>query len=175
MSDTTTDTEQKAGETAPETKPPTKPTAKEESDGYGAAFKSMQAENSHLKGENSSLSKKLSEKDRRVTELEAMVNGYVRRDREGALVSKIKAERSDLSDIDIRGRLAIFAEENKLDRYAPEDKLDETVKTALELIGQTTPKPANSRQPAQGGGPNGAPQQPRQPNLSLDALFGIKH
>lgn len=176
MSDTNQNPEQKAaGETGekPETKQQPAPKREDSGDGYGAAFKSLTAEKARLEGELASMSKKLGDRDKELGDYKAKLDGYVRRDREGAIVTKIKAARPDLEDIDIRGRLAIFAEDGKLDRFAAEDKHEETVKAALELINQTTPPGQNKRQPAQGGGPNGAPQQPRQPN-ALKSLFGVK-
>lgn len=171
MSDTTQNETQAAGDSAPEKQLAPKAAPKDEGgDGYGGAFKSLTAEKARLEGELAATQRKLGERDKEIGEYKSKVDGYVRRDREVAIVTKIKAARPDLEDIDIRGRLAIFAEEGKVDRFAEDS--DAASKSALELINQITP-PSQKRPPAQGGGPNGAPQQPRQPN-ALRSLFGIK-
>lgn len=164
MSDTDQTPEQKAnGETAEkqtETKQPA-PKKDDGGDGYSAAFKSLQAEKSRLENDLAAMSKKLSERDKELGEHKSKLDGYIKREREGAIVAKVRAARPELEEIDIRGRLAIFAEDGKVDRYAPEDKLEEAVKAALELIPENTHSPSQQKRPApaQGGGPNGAPQQ----------------
>lgn len=163
MSDLNQNTEQ-GGNESPEKKPETKqPAPKAESGGgFEAAFKSLQAEKSRVESELATMSKKLAEREKALAEVTTERDGYVRRHREGVLVSKIKAARPGLEEIDIRGRLAIFAEDGKVDRHPEDSKLEEAVKAALELIPENnTQSPSQEKRPApaQGGGPNGAPQQ----------------
>lgn len=132
--------------------PATKP---KDPDGYAVAFRTMQADMSRLEGEVKSRDSKLAEQAKELTKLRAQVDGYIKREREGQVVSKIRDALPHASDLELRGVLAALHEEGAIDRHG--DKPDEVAAKALELI--KSKAPALTRPPAQGGGPNGAPPQ----------------
>lgn len=169
MSDTTqnpeTPTEQSATPKTSETKG--------EGSGYDAAFQSLKSENARLASQLAALEKKVADKDREIGEYKGKVDGFVRKEREGSLVAKVRAARPDLSERDIRGQLVLLAEEGKVDRFA--EDVEAASKAALDALKELSPPSENKRPPGTGtAGPGTAPQQPRKPSASLDALFGIK-
>lgn len=121
-------------------------------DGYAAAFKALQADNASLQAELKAREKKLTELASERDGFKAQVEQFGRSQREAKLVARLRDELPGTNDLMLRGMLATLHEGGEVDRFAPDDKLEETVKTAVEKI-----KPALMRPPAQGGGPGGGP------------------
>lgn len=144
-------------------------------DGYSAAFKAMQADVSRLQGEVQSRDRKIAEMQRELEkvgkergDLAGQIERFSKMQQEAKLVGRVREQVPGASDLAIRGMLAALHEEGALDRYAPDDKLEETAKLAVEKI-----KPAIGRPPAQGGGPGGAPPQQKVTTRDpLTAFFG---
>lgn len=161
-------------EKPPEAKPPAKPADKGKStgDGYGAAFDSLKAANTQLEADKAALAAKLDEATKKAKLLEGQVSDYAKREAEARLVDKVRAARPDLAQDIIRGCIAVAAEDKKIERYPAADKLDESAAAALALINEVSP--AQTRSPAQGGGPGGAPprQQPQKQQDPLAKFFG---
>lgn len=130
--------------------------APQRDDAYAAALRALQADNAGLASEIKARDGKLAEATRELANLRAQVEGYTRKEREGAIVERVRGALPHLSAFEIRGALAALADEG-FDRYS--DKPDDAATAALELI--KSKAPALSRPPAQGGGPSGAPPQPR--------------
>lgn len=92
--------------------------------------------------------------------LREQVETFGRREREGAIVGRLRDALPHLSAFAVKGALAALAEEGKVDRYAAD--ADATAKAALEVLKTVDPNLLRAPAP-QGGGPSGAPpQQPQQ-------------
>lgn len=136
-------------------KPETIDPTPKDPDGYAVAFRTMQADMSRLDGEVKSRDAKIAEQEKELVKLRAAVETYTKREREGVVVGKVRDALPHASDLELRGVLAALHEEGSIDRYG--DKPDEIAAKAIELI--KSKAPALMRPPAQGGGPNGVPQQ----------------
>lgn len=168
MSDTT-ETESKSGNpdvAKPDAKPQTEAKPKgDEGTGYEAAFKSLQGEKHRLQAELDTLRSKHEGVVKELGTVKAENEGYRKRTAESHIVGLIKAQLPDVPEIDIRGRLAILAEDSKVNRYAPEAEAEAAANVVLEHFkastsstSSTSSAPAHKRPPVPGG-PNGAPPQ----------------
>jgi len=150
-------------------------------DGYSAAFKAMQADVARLSDEVKARDKRIADLEREHSKAVKERDGYSQQIEQDKLARE-KAQRAarveakvreqvgpGATELMVKGMLAALHEEGALDRFAPDDKLEETVKVAVEKI-----KPAIVRPPAQGGGPGGAPLQQKVPTQTdpLASFFG---
>lgn len=148
----------------PEPKPAAGAPAPKDPDGYAAAFKAMQSDLANLQGELKARDKKIAELTTERDGFKGQVEQFGRARQEAKIVGRLRDEFPGASDLVLGGMLVKLHEGGEVDRFAPDDKLDEVVKIAVEKM-----KPALVRPPAQGGGPGGAPpvNTGRKPNKSL--------
>lgn len=141
----------------PEQQPkPETPAPKEHDAAYAAALKS-------ISGERDALAEQVKARDAQIAALtgerdgfKAQVEGFARKAREGAIVERLRSGIPHVSDFELRAVLGGLHDEGAVDKFS--DKPDEVAAAALELIKSRAP--ALMRQPAQGGGPGGAPAVP---------------
>lgn len=112
--------------------------------------------------ERDSLLVKFKERDSRASalevkakELQAQVDTFGKREREGAILEHLRGALPHASTLELRGVLSALHEGGKIDRYS--DKAEDAAKQALELI--KTAAPNLMRAPETKGGPAGAPLQ----------------
>lgn len=92
--------------------------------------------------------------------LRQQVEQFGKREREGAILGRMRDALPHLSALEVRGALAALAEDGKVDRFATD--ADAAATAALEAL--KTAAPNLLRVPAPGGGgPAGAPPQRVQP------------
>jgi hypothetical protein len=97
--------------------------------------------------------------DRENKTLREQVEKFGQREREGAILARMRDALPHLSTLEVRGALAALAEDGKVDRYSTD--ADAASKAALEALKAAAPNLL--RVPAPGGGPAGAPAQPAGP------------
>lgn len=141
-------TEQKA-----DPKPEGKPEAKGD-DAYVASLRSIQAENVRLGEELKGREKKLGEMEKELSGLKAQVDLFQKREREGNILGKIRAQIPHAGDLELKGVLAALHETGKLDRFSEDS--EGTAKKALDLIRSEAPNLL--RAPMGPGGSAAAPQ-----------------
>lgn len=140
----------------PAATPAQQPEAKSENDAVGVAMRALQDENRKASEQLQAALAKLAERDTEVTTLRAQVDGYGKRERESAIVGRLRNALPHSTEFEIRSALAGLHEAGKIDRYA--DKPDEVAKTALELI--KVEAPSLTRPPTSGGGSPGVRVEP---------------
>lgn len=141
--------------TTPEPKSET--TAQPKDDSYAAALKSIAAERDNLAAQLKARDEQIAALTGERDGFKAQVDLFGKQQREGAIVEAIRAKVPHLGAFEIRSALIGLAEEGVCDRYS--DKPEEVAAAALAAM--QTKAPALLRPPAQGGGPNGAPPQPK--------------
>jgi hypothetical protein len=163
MSDTTETDKNVTPEPAKQPEPEAKAQPKgDEGTGYEAAFKSLQSEKNRLQMELDALRSKHDGVCKELGTVKAENEGFRKRAAESRIIGLIKSNLPDVSEIDIRGRLAVLAEDGKVNRYAPDEEAEAAASVVLENFKATSASnnaPVQKRPPAQGGGPTGAPVQ----------------
>ena len=158
MSDVAVDTaDKKPAEPAQPAQPEPKTPKDESGDGFTGAFKALQSDKNRLEAELTAASKKYAELTKERDELRGKVDGFIRKEREGAVVSRLKTALPHVEDLALRGVLAALHEDAKIDKHS--EDAEATAKAVLEHLKNHAP--AMMRPPALGGGPGGAPQQER--------------
>lgn len=149
-------TEAPKAETKPEQKADPKPEAKSEAkgdDAYVASLRSIQSENVRLGEELKGRESKISTLEKELSGLKAQVDLFQKREREGSILSKIRAQIPHAGDLELRGVLAALHESGKLDRFSEDS--ESTARKALEMI--KTDAPNLLRAPMGPGGSAAAP------------------
>jgi hypothetical protein len=98
------------------------------------------------------------------------VETFTRRESEGRLIGKLRAELPHADEVALRGTVALFAEAGKVNRFPKEDELDAAAAAALDLIRKEAPSLTRAAASG-GGGVNGAPVAPAAPKNPLSDLF----
>lgn len=113
--------------------------------------------------------KELEPKAKEADQLRLKVEDYVRRDREMAIISRVRAQIPHAGDLELRGVLGALHESGKLDRYSEDS--ENTAKKALEMIKSEAPNLL--RAPMGPGGSAAAPSQPQgNRNSSRHPIWG---
>ncbi|HEY8376603.1 MAG TPA: hypothetical protein VIK91_08950 [Nannocystis sp.] len=118
-------------------------------------LRALQTDNAKLAAALKKRDQKLAQYGREVAKLRAQLENQGKRERESAIVGKLRTALPHLGAFEARAALIAAAEEGKVDRYS--DKPDDVVAALVEIISSAAP--ALARPPGQGGGPNRAPQQ----------------
>lgn len=156
----------KGSTVADETNPDTRTT-----DDAAPALRLMQEEigrlTEQLKARDSEVAALTTERDG----FRVQVEQHTRREAEGRLIGKLRADLPHADEVTLRGTIALFAEAGKVNRYPQENELEAAATAALDLI--RTQAPSLTRAPAGGGGGvHGAPVGPVQPKADpIAALF----
>lgn len=113
--------------------------------------------------------KELEPKAKEADQLRLKVEDFVRRDRETAIISKVRAQIPHAGDLELRGVLGALHESGKLDRFS--EDAEGTSKKALEAIKLEAPNLL--RAPMGPGGSAAAPSQPQgNRNSSKHPIWG---
>ena len=147
---------------APKTTPVSEPAPAREpkaptQDAVVEALKSLQRDNAGLEAKLNQVQKRAEAAEREAARFKDEIEGYVRKGREDAIVTGVRAKLPHASDLTIRGTLVALHEGKHIDRFA--EKTDEAVTAALEAIGKHAPDLAKPPQPSRPGGPAGSPAQ----------------
>lgn len=124
-----------------------------------AALQSLQAQHSALTVAHAAASDKAAKLAQENDSLRKKVEQFGQREREGAILSRLRDALPHASAAEIRGALLVAADEGKVDRFSATP--DEAAKSALEFIKAQAQNIARAPTTAPGGGPAGAPPQPK--------------
>lgn len=138
-----------------------------QADETGAALRLMREEigrlTDQLKARDSEVATLTTERDG----FRVQVETFTRREAEGRLIGKLRADLPHADELTLRGTVALLAESGKVNRYPKEDELDAAATAAIELIRKEAPSLTRPPVAPAGGGVNGAPTGPTQPKTDL--------
>lgn len=140
----------------------TRTTNAPQADEAGAALRLMREEigrlTEQLKARDGEVASLTTERD----SFRVQVETFTRRESEGRLIGKLRADLPHADEVTLRGTVALFAEAGKVNRYPKDDELDAAATAALELIRKEAPSLTRAPVAPAGGGINGAPTGPAQ-------------
>lgn len=131
-----------------------------QTDESGAALRLMREEigrlTEQLKARDGEVATLTTERDG----FRVQVETFTRREAEGRLIGKLRADLPHADELTLRGTVALLAESGKVNRYPKEDELDAAATAAIELIRKEAPSLTRPPVAPAGGGINGAPTGP---------------